>query len=89
VPATARSSSPRGQPEVEDPDPAVGAEDRVVGLEVAVDQPGGVGGGQPVAGLAVGADDRARAAVRGERAQGLAAHQLHHQEHALGLSTTS
>jgi hypothetical protein len=51
-----------GQPEVEDADPPVGAEDRVVGLEVAMDEPGAVGGGQTVGGLAIVADELGRGA---------------------------
>jgi hypothetical protein len=41
-----------GEAEVEDADAAVVADEDVVGLEVAVDEAGGVGGGEAAAGLA-------------------------------------
>ena len=47
----------RGEPEVGHADPAVRADQAVVGLEVAVDDAGGVRGGQPAAGGDVGLDD--------------------------------
>jgi hypothetical protein len=55
----------------------------VVRLEVAVDQAGGVGGGQAAAGRAEDLEDRLRAARRGLQpaGQGLAGHVLHGREH--------
>ncbi len=52
-----------GEPEVDDADSAVVADQDVVRLDVAVDQAGGVRGGQPAAGLHEDVDDIAEAAL--------------------------
>jgi hypothetical protein len=61
------STSPRGrragEAEVEDADAAVVADEHVVGLEVAVDDADGVGGGEALAGLA----NTARTSRQGRR----------------------
>jgi hypothetical protein len=48
-----------GEAEVEDAGAAVGADEYVLGLEVAVDEAGGVGGGEASAGLAEHREDLA------------------------------
>src|SRR5262249_38742362 len=66
--ATARPD--RGEPEVGHADPAVRADQAVVGLEVAVDDAGGVRGGQPATrrgGDLDGLGDRAQAGGGGGR----------------------
>ena len=75
-----------GDPEVRDLDQAIGPDEQVAGLDVAVDQAGPVGGGQPPGRLG---DDvhhvfgRQRAVVQ-DPGQGQAFHQLHDQVSRLG-----
>jgi hypothetical protein len=76
-----------GEAEVEDADAAVAGDEDVVGLEVAVDEAGVVGGGQAGAGLA---HDRHDLAPRPRLllepgAEGLAVDELHGEEHAVGV----
>jgi hypothetical protein len=70
-------------PEVEDADPAVGGDQHVGGLEVAVDDAGLVRGVEPFAGGDEDLEDRAQRSFgrRQPLAQGLALDVLHRQEH--------
>ena len=72
-----------GQPEVGHRDVAGGVDQHVARLEVAVDQAGGVGGGQPAAGGDEQRDDvGGRQGVAGQvLAEGGALDELHGQEH--------
>ena len=82
-----------GEAEVEDAGASVGADEHVVGLEVAVHEAGGVGGREALTGLDVDREDlgprtRDRARDGGGAveplSQGDALHELHRQEHAPG-----
>ncbi len=70
------------EPEVGHAHASVVADEDVVGLEVAVDDAGGVGGGEAAAGGAQGVDDRAPAArgIAQPAAEGGALDQLHDDE---------
>jgi hypothetical protein len=61
---TVRSDVVARQPEVEHAHPPIVAADRVVGLEVAVDQPRGVRRGEPLPGGAIDRDDLAQRSRR-------------------------
>jgi len=74
----------RDQTEVDDAHAAVVTAQDVLGLEVAMHEPGGVGGGEPAAGLLEhGRDLRERARLGQPLAHRAAADQLHHDEHRL------
>jgi hypothetical protein len=67
--------------EVEDPQAPVLADQGVLGLEVAVDEAGLVGGGEAASGLQEHGDDLGpRPRLTQPLAQGLAAHELHGEE---------
>ena len=74
-----------GEAEVADPRPAVFTDEDVLGLEVAVHELGGMGGGEPAARLDHDRDDLAPPPrCRGQPApQGAAADVLHRDEHPL------
>ena len=68
--------------EVGDAHAAVGAEQEVRGLDVAVDQTGGVRGGEPAGGLGVEADERAPVVARADaRRERVAGDELGREEH--------
>src|SRR5262249_62205459 len=72
------------QPEVGHTNPAIMTAQDILGLEIAVDQAGGVGGRKTLAGLQESAHDLATAARTGAEpgSQSLAFDQLHRYKHA-------
>ena len=80
--ASGRRARELGEPEVTDPDATIGADEDVVGLDVTMDEPGGVGGREAFAGRDQRGQDLGPRAITGgqPRAQGRAGDELHRHE---------